>query len=295
MLGWVDSDVAITRNRRGERVLRMTTSHLWQLAETRALFDWSVVGLRTTLTLEGPKSQVIVEAPLDRIDEAIRRSVEGGWLRMLSDKEGLEDLMYVKSWDGLKRWVADHWDDVVDAAMSRLRKVLTEEELRSLLAPEGGDVAKRRKGRQVAPKDGENVWEVLRRRLNALRDMLNDDKIAREVVAPASLLIQAEKLDVNETTLRYFAAVVSGAIGGDGSVYAARKRVELTSGKYAVALLWGAALAAYGIKTKAEKSREVFLVAAFGGDAARLASTFSTGLLCLRGMKDLSATSGLKL
>ncbi len=28
MLGWVDSDVAITRNKKGERVLRMTTSHL---------------------------------------------------------------------------------------------------------------------------------------------------------------------------------------------------------------------------------------------------------------------------
>jgi hypothetical protein len=34
--------------------------------------------------------------------------------------------------------------------------------------------------------------------LEALRDMLNDDKIAREVVAPALLLIQAEKLGVNE-------------------------------------------------------------------------------------------------
>ncbi|MFZ8807194.1 MAG: hypothetical protein ACO2PN_03700 [Pyrobaculum sp.] len=154
------------------------------------MFDWSrVVGLRMTLTLEEPKLQVIVEAPLDRIDEAIRRSVEGGWLRMLSDKEGLEDLMYVKSWDDLKQWVADHWDVVVEVAVSRLREVLKEEELRRLLAPEGGDVAKRRKGGQVAPrdmqKDGENVWEELERRLKALRDMLNDDKIAREVVAPA--------------------------------------------------------------------------------------------------------------
>ncbi len=40
MLGWVDSDVAITRNKKGERVLLMTTSHLWQLAETHALFGW---------------------------------------------------------------------------------------------------------------------------------------------------------------------------------------------------------------------------------------------------------------
>jgi len=84
-----------------------------------------------------------------------------------------------------------------------------------------------------------------------------------------------ERLGVNETTLRYFGAVVSGAIDGDGTVYAAMRMVGLTSGKYAVALLWGAALAAYGIKTKAEKSREVFLVAAFGGDAAMLAGLYS--------------------
>ncbi len=63
MVGWVDSDVAITRNKKGERVLQMTTSHLWQLAETKALFRWSVVGLRMTLTLEEPKLQVIVDAP----------------------------------------------------------------------------------------------------------------------------------------------------------------------------------------------------------------------------------------
>jgi len=41
----------------------MSTSHLWQFAETHALFGWSVVGLRMSLTLEGPKLQVIVEAP----------------------------------------------------------------------------------------------------------------------------------------------------------------------------------------------------------------------------------------
>jgi hypothetical protein len=63
MVGWVDSDVAIIRNKKGERVLQMSTSHLWQLAETHALFGWSVVGLRMTLTLEGPKLQVVVEAP----------------------------------------------------------------------------------------------------------------------------------------------------------------------------------------------------------------------------------------
>jgi hypothetical protein len=110
MGGWVRSDVAITRNKKGKRMLQMSTSHLWQMAETHALFDWSrVVGLRMTLTLEEPKLQVIVEAPLKNLDEAIRRSAEGGWLRMLSDKEGLEDLVYVKSWDELKQWVGTSW------------------------------------------------------------------------------------------------------------------------------------------------------------------------------------------
>jgi hypothetical protein len=60
MAGWVDSDVAISRG-----LLQMGTSHLWQLAETHALFGWSrVIGLRMTLTLEGPKLAVMVEAPL---------------------------------------------------------------------------------------------------------------------------------------------------------------------------------------------------------------------------------------
>ena len=229
MVGWVDSDVAIIR-RRNERVLRMTTSHLWQLAETHALFGWSkIVELRMTLTLEGPKLAVTVKTPLERLDKAIRESAEGGWLKMLGINAG--------SWDGLKRWVVENWDFVVRAAVRRL---------------------------------GEEV----RGELEALRDRLNDDKIAREVVAPALLLIQVERLGVNETTLRYFGAVVSGAIDGDGTVYAAMRMVGLTSGKYAVALLWGAALAAYGIKTKVEKSREVFLVAAFGGDAVRLAGLY---------------------
>ncbi|MCC6036538.1 MAG: PaRep2b protein, partial [Pyrobaculum sp.] len=237
MVGWVDSDVAIIR-RRNERVLQMSTSHLWQLAETHALFDWSNIVVRgVSLTLEGPKPEFYARTSLEKLDDAIKKSVECGWLNMLGTKAGLKDLMYVKSWDDLKRWVADHWGIVVNAAVRRL---------------------------------GEGV----RGELEALRDRLNDDKIAREVVAPALLLIQAERLGVNETTLRYFGAVVSGAIDGDGTVYAAMRMVGLTSGKYAVALLWGAALAAYGIKTKVEKSRKVFLVAAFGGDAVRLAGLY---------------------
>ncbi len=88
MLGWVDSDVAITRNKKGERVLRMSTSHLWQLAETRALFNWSVVGLRMTLTLEGPKLAVTVEAPLRTSTRRLRRAQRAGGSRCLALRRG---------------------------------------------------------------------------------------------------------------------------------------------------------------------------------------------------------------
>ncbi len=257
----------------------MSTSHLWQLAETHALFGWSdIVVFRVNLTLEGPKPQYYAHTSLEKLDEAIRRSAKGGWLNMLGTKAGLEDLMYVKSWDGLKQWVAKNWDIVVDAAVSRLREVLTVEELEKLMAPEGGDAAEKCKGREVAPrdkpKDGENVWEVLRRRLEALRDRLNDDKIAKEAIAPALLLIQAERLGVDETTLKYFAAVISSTIDGDGYVSAAMGEVGLTSGKREVALLWAAALAAYGIKAEVRDAGSALQVIVFGGDAARLAGLY---------------------
>ena len=38
LVGWVDSDVAI-RRKGNKRMLEMSTSYLWQLAETRALFN----------------------------------------------------------------------------------------------------------------------------------------------------------------------------------------------------------------------------------------------------------------
>jgi len=225
MLGWVASNVAISEGR-----LEMSTSHLWQLAETQALFDWSYVTLRGVgLTLEGPKPQFYAHVSLDKLDKAIRRSAEGGWLKMLGIK--------AESWEGLKRWVAGHWDVVVEAAAKRL-------------------------------------GEEIRGELNALRDRLNDDKVARKVVAPALLLIQAERLGVNETTLKYFGAVISGAIGGDGHVSAALKRVKLASGKRAAALLWAAALAAHGIKTEVRRVGSVFHVVASGDDAVKLAGLY---------------------
>jgi hypothetical protein len=264
MLGWVDSDVAISGG-----LLKMGTSHLWQLAETHALFGWSDITVRgVNLTLEGPKPRFDVYTSLEKLDEAIKFSAEYGWLKILGIKAG--------SWEGLKQWVVENWDVVMDAAVRRLGEVLTVEDLERLLAQVGGDVAKRHKGRQAAPRDkqidGENVWEVLRRRLEALRDILNDDKVAREVLAPALLLMQAERLGVNETTLKYFAAVISSTIGGDGYVSAAMKRVVLASGEREIALLWAAALAAHGIETKVQRvGRDASQVVTSGGDAARLA------------------------
>ena len=225
MVGWVASDVAISKG-----LLEMTTSHLWQLAETHALFGWSDIAvLRVSLTLEGPKPQFQVSTSLDMLDEAVRKSAGGGWLKMLGIK--------AESWDELRRWVVENWGGVVDAAVRRL---------------------------------GEEV----RGELKGLRDKLNDDKVAREVVAPALLLIQAERLGVNETTLKYFAAVISGAVGGDGYVSTAMRVVGLTSGEREIALLWAAALAAHGIKAKVEEVGGVFRVLVSGDDAARLAGLY---------------------
>jgi len=227
MLGWVNSDVAIDDEGR----LVMTTSHLWQLVETHALFDWSDIEVHgMSLTREGPKPQIQTRTSLEKFNEAIRISAEIGWLKILDIK--------AESWDDLRRWVAENWDVVVDAAVRRL---------------------------------GEGV----KSELEVLRDKLNDDKVAREVVAPALLLILAEILGVNEETLRYFGAVVSGAIDGDGYVSAAMKRVELASGEREIALLWAAAFVAHGIKAKVEKAGGyTFQVVVSGDDAAGLANLY---------------------
>jgi len=118
------------------------------------------------------------------------------------------------------------------------------------------------------------LGEEVRSELEALRDKLNNDKIAREVVAPALLLIQAEKLGINEETLKYFAAVISNTIGGDGHVSAADRKVVLASGEREIALLWAAALAAYGIETEVRDADRKFDVVASGVGAARLARLY---------------------
>jgi hypothetical protein len=235
MLGWVDSDVAISGG-----LLQMSTSYLWQLVETQALFGWSYVTvLGVNLTLEGPKPQFYARTSLEKLDETIKKSAEGGWLKML----GVE----AKGWDGLKRWVSDHWDEVIDAVKKRLKDVKA-----------GSDF---------------NLDDTLRE-LEGLKNELADDKVAKEVVVPALLLIQGERLGVDETTLRYSAAAVSGAIGGDGHVSSERMEVRLTSGERAVALLWAAVLVAYGIKAEVQRVGSTFQVIVSGGNAVMLASLY---------------------
>jgi PaRep2b protein. len=135
--------------------------------------------------------------------------------------------------------------------------------------------------------------------LKSLKSRL-DDKVAREVIAPALLLIQAERLGVNEETLRYFAAVASGAIGGDGYVSAARREVSLASGERAIALLWGAALAAHGIEAEVRNPGRWFNVVASGDDAVKLARLyFFYGTPLLEGgddrLKNHKLTEAVKL
>jgi hypothetical protein len=244
MVGWVASDVAIDEGR-----LVMGTSHLWQLAETYALFNWPYVTvLGVNLTLEGPKPRFYAYTSLKNLDEAIRRSAEGGWLKMLGIK--------VESWDDLKRLVANHWGEVINAVKKRLESVKT--------------------------GSGFNLGDALRE-LEGLKSRLDDDKIAREVVTPALLLMQAEKLGVNETTLRYFGAAASGAVDGDGYVSAAMGEVGLDSGEREIALLWGATLLAHGINAEVRRTGSVFRVAASGGDAARLAGLYLFGPPLLEG------------
>jgi hypothetical protein len=118
------------------------------------------------------------------------------------------------------------------------------------------------------------LGEEVRSELETLRDKLNDDKIAREVIAPALLLIQAERLGVDETTLRYLGAVVSGAINGDGYVSAAMGVVGLTSGEHEIALLWKTILAAYGVKAEVRRVGSVFHMATSGVGAVKLAGLY---------------------
>jgi hypothetical protein len=208
------------------------------------------------LTLEGPKPQFQARTSLEKLNEAIRRSAEGGWLKMLGIK--------AESWDGLKRWVAGRWDEVIGAVKRRL---------------EGVEVG-----------SGFDLTRALEE-LERLKSRLDDDKIAREVVAPALLLMQAEKLGVNETTLKYFGAVLWGAVGGDGYVSAAEKEVNLTSGEGAVALLWAVALAAYGVMPRVSGVRRVFHVVASNDDAVRLAQLYVLFGPPMLERKGLSATS----
>jgi hypothetical protein len=235
MSGWLASDVSISR-----RKPSMSTSSFWQAAVTKALFGWSdSVGLELNLTLEGPKLAFLFRTSADVLNEAITRDAEKGWLKSL----GIE----ARSWRELKHKVAEHWDMVVEAVKKRLK--------------------------DVEVGSGFDLEKALEE-LEGLASKLDDDKIAREVVAPALLLMQAERLGIDETTLRYFGAVLWGALGGDGYVSAAMKEVGLTSGEDSVALLWAAALAAYGVKSRVRNTGSVFEVRIVNDDAVRLAQLY---------------------
>ncbi len=52
------------------------------------------------------------------------------------------------------------------------------------------------------------------------------------------------------------------------------KRIELTSGKRAVALLWAVALEAYGIKAEVRRTKGGFQVIVSGDNAVKLAGLY---------------------
>jgi hypothetical protein len=240
MSGWVTSDVSIRR-----KELIMATSSFWQAAVTKALFGWSdSVGLGLSLTLEGPKLLLWFRTSADVLDEAVRRDAEEGWLKLL----GIE----ARSWRELKHKVAEHWDMVVEAVKKRLES--------------------------VEVSSGFDLTRALEE-LEGLKSKLDDDKVAREVMAPALLLVQAEKLGSDEKTheaaLSYLGAVLWGAVGGDGFVSAAEKKVGLASGKDSTALLWAAALAAYGVKSRVRNAGSVFEVRIVNDGAVRLAQLYA--------------------
>jgi hypothetical protein len=236
MSGWLASDVSMSRGKPS-----MSTPSLLQAAVTKALFGWSdSVGLELNLTLEGPKLAFLFRTSADVLDKAVRRDAEEGWLKSL----GIE----ARSWRELKHKVAEHWGVVVETLKKRLESVEVSSGLYLTRALE---------------------------ELEGLKSILDDDKVAREVMAPALLLVQAEKLGsdekMHEAALSYFGAVLWGAVGGDGHVSAAEKEVSLASGKDSIALLWAAALAAYGVKPRVRSDAKGFEVRIVNDGAVRLA------------------------
>jgi hypothetical protein len=239
MSGWLVSDVSIRR-----KELIMATSSFWQAAVTKALFGWSdSVGLGLSLTLESPKLVLWFHASADVLNEAVRRDAEKGWLKLL----GIE----ARSWRELKHKVAEHWGVVVEAVKKRLES--------------------------VEVTSGFDSTRALKE-LEGLKSKLDDDKVAREVMAPALLLVQAEKLGsdekMHEAALSYLGTVLWGEVGGDGYVSAAEKEVSLASGKDSTALLWAATLAAYGVKPRVRSDGKGSEVRIVNDGAVRLAQLY---------------------
>ena len=228
MLGYMASDVAVHK-----KWLTMGTTQLWQLALTWALFRWSYVLPNAVLfTGRGAHVNIATYAPIDVFNRAITTADIYGNRRNVWLEEALGGAE-IRSWSDLKKAVAARWESVVDAAKRQMRNI------------------------EFMFKAGS--LEELLRRLEEAGDRLSDDKVAREVVPPALLLLQTP----SKEALRRFGMMLSAEIDGDGTIAAAQKRVSLAAGCAAATLLWAAAMAAHGIRPKVYWSRrnEVYVVA----------------------------------
>ena len=147
----------------------------------------------------------------------------------------------VRGWSSLKTFVGKHWDEVVKAAERRLKDVVPLEEVR-----------------KAVEEAGKN---------------LDVDKVARELVGPALLLLSAERL--GEKTLLYIGMLTAAAIQGDGGVDTAGRTIYLTTGRNkAAAYLWVAVWAVAGVKPKLYEGEADIRVSAYGDEAVKLAALY---------------------
>ena len=261
MLGYMASDVGVNR-----KWLAMATTQLWQLAATWALFRWSNVLPNAVLfTSRGAHVNITTYAPIDVFNRAIATADIYGNRRNRWLEEALGGAE-IRSWSDLKKTVAAHWSRVVDAAKRQMRNI------------------------EFMFKTGS--LEELLRKLEEVRDRLNDDKVAREVAPPALLLLQAQ----SKEALRRFGMMLSAEIDGDGTISAAQRRVSLATGCAAASLLWGAALAAHGIRPKVYWSgRNEVCVVADGKYAAAAALLYTVYRLGAGAVENHKAAEAARL
>jgi len=197
------------------------------------LFNTTVKLVGLSPTLKGAKPIYQLKASVDVLDDEIRRSA---WLKKIFGE--------VRGWSSLKTFVRQHWDEVVKAAERRLEDVVPLEEVRKAV--------------EELKEAGKN---------------LDVDKVARELVAPALLLLSAERL--GEKTLLYIGMLTAAAIQGDGGVDAAGRTITLATGRNkAAAYLWVAVWAVAGVKPKLYESETKIYVSAHGDEAVKLAALY---------------------